>query len=96
MKFNFSTIKLQTIKGEPIPNPDLHKTIGNLIYRATQDLGMVDTARGIYAGAEVELDKTEVIELLRIIDDPQSGVLSFARKAVHNYVTSIQDKHTQH
>jgi len=91
VKYDFSKIKLQNIMGQPIANAEVHKTVGNLIYRATKDLGMVETAMAIYAGGEVELDKTEVAEIERLIDDPSSSVAAFARKAVHDYIDKVKE-----
>lgn len=91
MKFDFSKVELKDIKGKVLKKAGVHKIIGNLIYNTTRDLGMVETAQVIYAGKTVDLDKTEVAEIERIIDDPNSAVFAFARKAIHEYIDEIKN-----
>ena len=89
-KYNFSSIKLTDIEGTEAKEASLNKPLGNAIYAQTQDLGLVDVARKIYKGEEVELDKGEVEEVKRIIEDPQVGFLAFAKKAILDYMESVK------
>jgi hypothetical protein len=89
-KFNFSNVKLTTIEGKDVPKSDLHKTLGNALYAGTKDLALVEVAKKIHAGEEVELDKTEIAEVKRVIEDPQVGFLAFVKKALLDYIDSIK------
>jgi len=95
MKFDFSKIELKDIHGKVIKKANVHKTVGNLIYNTTRDLGLLETAQAVYKGGKVELDKTEVVEIERIIDDPNSAVLAFARKAIHEYIDKTKKSKTE-
>ena len=92
MIFNFSKVVLKSIEGKVIENANIYKTVGNLIYNGTKDLGMLEIARTIYVGSDVDLSEVDVAEVTRVINDPNSGVLAFARKAVLEYIASVQDK----
>ncbi len=90
MKYNFSKIELISVDKIVCKNLQVHETIGNLIYNVTKDLGLVGIAQEIYAGKEVELSKVEIIEIERIVDDPNSALLAFVRKAIHDYINEIK------
>ena len=88
MLVDFKTVEVRTLEGEILP--DIHKTVGNLIYRFTKDLGMVAVAEKIYAGETVDLDKTELQEVERLLSNPQSGLFAFVRKALGDYVQTLR------
>ena len=90
MKFNFSKVKLVNVDKIICENLQAHKTIGNLIYNVTKDLGLVEIAQEIYAGKDVELSKVEIAEIERIVDDPNSALRAFVRKAIHDYINEIK------
>lgn len=94
MKYNFSKVKVTDIEGKEVKETDIHKVIGNALYGVTKDLGLVDKARKIYKGEDVELDKVEIEEVKRVIDAGNNGqpvITSFARKAVNDYIESLKD-----
>jgi hypothetical protein len=82
MKIDFSKVELKDLEGKVVKDPNLHKTIANAIYAHTQDLDLVEKARIINSGKEVEFDKTEIEEVKRVIKDPKTGFFAFAQKAL--------------
>lgn len=90
MKYSFSTIELKDLDGKKIEG-GLQKPLANLIYIQTKDLDLVAKALDINAGKPVELDKTEVEEIKRLIEDPQAGLAAFAKKAVLDYLDSVKE-----
>lgn len=92
MRFNFSKVQLIDIEGKVIVGANLHKTIANLIYHHTKTLDLVEVAMAINKGESVELDKSEVNEIQQLIKDPQHGVFSYARKAILDFIESVQER----
>ena len=90
MKIQFSAIELKDLEGKVVKDANLHKTIANALYAHTQDLDMVEKARAINAGKEVELDKTEVEEIKRVVKDPKTGFFAFAQSAIITYLDSLK------
>ncbi len=89
MKVNFSKVVLKTIEGEPIKGGETHKNIGNIIYQNARDLGLVTIAQEIYKGNEVDLSDAELKEIKNLINNPSTGLMAFARKAVLDYIDNI-------
>ncbi len=90
MKFDFSKIKLTNIEGKPIEKSEIHKSIANALWTSTKRLDLVETAMKINKGETVELEKDEVLELQRLVKDEKQGFLSFAQKAIQEYIESVQ------
>lgn len=90
MKYNFSTIEIKGLDGKQIEGAELHKNIANLIYVQTKDLDLVEKAIAINQAKEVELDKTEIEEVKRLVEDSQSGLAAFAKKALFDYIDSVK------
>lgn len=86
MKVNFSKIKLLDLEGKVIPKAILHKTLAGVIYQYTKNLDLVEVARKINKGEEVELRDSEVTEIRRIIQTPEAGMFAFARKAINDFL----------
>jgi hypothetical protein len=90
MKYNFSTIEIKDLNGKKIEGAELHKNLANLIYVQTKDLDMVEKAREINLAKEVEMDKTEIEEIKRLIESPEAGLAAFAKKALFDYLDSVK------
>ncbi len=90
MKFNFSKIKCTDIEGAKVPNT-LHKTVANIMWRLAKSVDLVDTAIFKNRGEEVELDKLEIEEIRKLIEDPSQGVFAYARKAIFEYIDRVQE-----
>lgn len=88
MKYNFSEIKLFDIEGNEVNDAYFHKIIGNNIYLQAKDLDLVEKARSIFKGEEIELDKVEIAEVKELICGEKSNILAFAKKAFQDYVDS--------
>jgi len=93
MKYNFSRVKITDIDGNVVPEVNLHKTIGNIVWRGAKTLDLVDTAIFINRGEEVELDKLEIAEIRSLINDEKNGVFAYARKAIFDYIDRVQEEH---
>lgn len=89
MKFNFSTIQLLDIEGKPIPDSKVYKTIANIIWKFAKTLDLIEIARAINKGEEVELSESDVIEVQRLVRNPQSGIYAYAQKAILDYIKSV-------
>lgn len=85
MKINFSEIQFMNLEDKDIVK-DLYKTVAVTLWRYAKDLDLIDAARKIHRCEEVDLDKSELKEVLDILDDPRAGVLAFARKAIRDFV----------
>lgn len=94
--YDFSKIKLLGIDGNAgvidrkNGGEDIYKTIGNIIYRSAKTLDLVDVAREIWAGKSVFLKTNEAKEIRSLITDEKSGLFSFVRKAVGEYMDEIE------
>lgn len=92
MKLDFSKIQLKGIDGEVVIDSEtnkpvqIHKVLANGIYRATGVLDLVDIAREINRGKEVDLRKNEVSEIKRLVLSEKAGFLAFAKKAILDYM----------
>lgn len=87
MKINFNKLELKDIKGGPAkPEQPIHEVIGNIIYAQAKDLNLVDIARAIYRGEEVELRDNEASEIEGLLTSENSQLLAFARKAVKDFM----------
>ncbi len=97
MKIDFSKIQLKDIDGAVLVDKEtnepvqLHKTIANAIYRITGVLDLVDIAREINRGKEVDLRKNEVSEIKRLVSSEKGGFLAFAKKAILDYMETTQN-----
>jgi len=90
MLYNFSKVELKDLEGKVVKDSVLHKTLANAVYSHTQDLDLVEKARAINAGKEVEFDKTELEEIKRVIKDPKVGFLAFAQAAILNFIDAVK------
>ena len=85
MKLNFSKVELKDIEGKKIEKHDLHKLVANLLYGGTKNLDMVEIAREINKGKEVELKKEDLEDIKKTIVEAQT-IAAFAKKAVIDYI----------
>lgn len=92
-KFDFSLCRLIDLEGNQ--TPDVHKPLANAIWKFAKDLDLVEKARLINEGKAVELEKTEVADILRIIDLEQAGFFAFAKKAYKDYIQKVQDDYNK-
>lgn len=89
MKVDFKVVKIYNIEGKLIEKSNLHKTIADILYCRARNLTLVEIAKKIHKGEVVDLSHTEVEEIKQLISSPNDGLLSFARKAVLEYIDSI-------
>jgi len=90
MKYNFSKVKLTNIDGQEAAK-DVHKTLAAVLYNLTSDLDLVEKALKINKGEEVELDKTEIAEVKKVINDPKAGFFAFVKKGLFDYIDSVKE-----
>ena len=81
-KGNFKDIKLQGVDNVTLEDAKVHELVRNRVYNFTKDVGRLELAQKIYAGNEVELRKTDIAEIKRLLDIPQSNLLAYTKKAV--------------
>jgi len=66
--------------------------IANIIYTKSKDLNLVDFAIKINKGEEVDIAKTELEAVKELCIDEKSGLVSFARKAIRDFIDSKNGK----
>lgn len=91
-KYDFTKVVATDLDGKKLKDVSISKHISNILYHKAKDLDMVDIAMAIHKGEEVELDKSEiqgVMDLLMDVD--RSGLATFVRKAIKDYVDSVKD-----
>lgn len=86
MKINFSQIKLIDLEDKTIEGSAIHKTLANLLYARAENLDLVEIARAINKGEEVDLRPEEVKEIQKLVKNPQNGIAAFARKTLLDFI----------
>lgn len=94
MKYNFKKLIVKDIEGKELPiSKELYKTIAKLLYnQCHKNLEVVEIARDIYKGKEVEIDKVQIEEVKNILLGPQSFQSAAVKKYVKDYIESVQVK----
>ena len=92
MKFSFHSIALKDIDGQEMKESHANKTLAFVIYRFTKNLDLVEKAMQMNRGEDVEFSKEELKEVESMIDLPAGAIASFVRKALHDYIASVQVK----
>ena len=92
MKIDFSQAKMVGIDGNPIEDCLVHQTLAKVIYAHTTNLDLVEIARVIYQGEEVELRGGDIKEIRRLLSSDELGMASFARKALLDYIDDAEKK----
>lgn len=95
MKVNFSKVKLTDIDGKVLPGSGVHKTLADVLYKFASSVDFVDLAIAINRGQEVALEKVEVVEIRRLINDPKCGFFTYAKKALFDFLNEAQRKEDQ-
>ncbi len=91
MKYDFSKIDVFDIDEKKFPM-DVGKKVAGWIYLHTRNLELVDIALRLNKGEVVDLRPSDVVEIRRIIDDPQLGVFAFLRKALKDFFESKESE----
>ena len=92
IEINFSKIKLMDIDGKLMPDSKLHKTIANILYMFAKTVDLADVALDMNRGNSVTLSKKEFGEIRDLVQDPQYGIFTYARKAVLDYMEEVEEK----
>lgn len=90
MKVNFKSIVALDIEGN-VAEFDVYKIIAKAVYYGIKNLDLVETARDINAGKEVELSATDVKQIKTCVLDPQSTLFSYVRKAISDFFDKLED-----
>ena len=85
-KYDFKKIVLKDINGTVQKKNIFHKTIANAMYSYARTVDLVDIAMAINKGKEVELTDAQVKEITGVVNNPQSGIATFARKAFKEFI----------
>ena len=88
MKYDFSAVKAEDLNGKPVK--DIHKTLANALYTLTKNLDLVEKAFEMNKGKPVELEKAEIAEVKRIINDEKVGFYAFVKKALLDYIDKTE------
>lgn len=87
---NFSKVVLKNLDGIPLKNIEFHKTLANVLYHSAETVDFVDIAIEINRGNTVELTTTQITEVKRVIDLPESRIATHARKTVHDFLDEVE------
>lgn len=87
VKFIAKDIKFTDLSKNPINIPDIHQSIGNVLYLNLADIGWKRIAEDIYDGKEVELDAEQLNYLSKIIE--QSMLIIFVKVGIMEYITDL-------
>jgi len=88
MKIDFRKIKVKDIEGKE-SNLDISKTLGNVIYNNTPDLGELDFAQELYKKGEVEIDEQKVEIVRKYLETGQ--FYAFIKEGVNNLLDKITE-----
>ena len=94
MKVDLTKVKTKTIDGKIIKQQkgtELYKTIANILYVKCKNLDLVEIAMKINKGQVVEMNETQIKELRQLIIAPESGIFSFARKTLCDYLDKVEE-----
>jgi len=89
MKADFTKVQLVDIEGKEVQSHELHKAIADILWKKAKNLDLVDIAMQMNRGEEVELTDSLKGEIIQMMKDPNCGLAAFARKAVIDYLTSL-------
>lgn len=92
MKVNFSKVKLLDVEGVLIKGHSVHKTLADALYKFSKSVDLVDIALKINKGQEVELSLPDIAVIKEVINNPNSGFYTFARKALLDYLEVASKK----
>jgi hypothetical protein len=90
MKYDFTKIILKDIEGKEVEKHDAHKILATGLYYNVTDLDLVEKARDINAGKEVEIDKVEIDKIKKFIESDKCSLVAFAKKATLDYINSVK------
>lgn len=88
---DFKTIEFKDIDGGKIEIQDFYKVLANVIYRSVQSIDMLEIAMKIYKGDKVLLNRTQINEIVALMQNPQCGLVAFARLAVIQHLNGIKE-----
>ena len=94
MKIDLTKVKTKDIDGKAVKQEKgnvLYKHIANVMYVKCNNLDLVGIAMNINKGVAVEMEVAQVVELRKLVADPANGLLSFARKAVLDYLDKVEE-----
>ena len=74
------------------PSFFLYKQIANFIYRGVKNLDLIETAREINSGVEIELRETELKEIRDLIVN-KSTFPAFIKLAVSEFIAEALKQH---
>ena len=91
MYYDFSKVTLTDSEGNEV-DEKINKPISEVIFSQVKSLELVEVARKIFAGEEVELDNLQIKEVRELICGEKSSFHAFAKKAIKDYIKDTQSK----
>ncbi len=87
MKIDFTKVILRDINGKPIKGQsDVHKTIANCIHFTCRTVDLIDVAKIVNKGQEVDLTVPQIQQIKNLVTHPQAPLAGFAKVAVNKYL----------
>ncbi len=82
MKLNLKKLTVKDLSGESA-TIDLSKNFANYLYKATMDLGMLESAQTLYKKGEVELSGEQTQEVIHLLKhDKNCLFVAFVKQAI--------------
>ena len=94
MKIDLTKIKLSDLTGKRVKQAkgqELHKYIANVIYTTTGSIDMLHIAEHINEGNSVIVTDSQLAEIKGIIAAPNNNIFAFAKKAVLDYLSAVEE-----
>lgn len=89
MKIDFKQLSIKDLEGAEYNSPANLKTLGNLLYLASETIEQENYARAIHAGHELDITSTELQDLKRLVES--SGINPpIVRREILNFLTTIK------
>ena len=78
---NLTKIKTTDLEGNEMIY-DVSKTLGNIIYQSTGDLGMLEVAQQMYKTGEIELTDEQKMEIVALLQDKRCPLIAIVKQAL--------------
>ena len=95
MKYNFSKVQVLDIDNKPLTENgkpyECYREMAKIIHRLSfKDLELVELAKEIYKGTEVEIDKAEIEIIKEVVLSSECPLFAFVKKAIKDYIESVK------
>lgn len=91
MIFRFHKVEIKNLEGEILDIP-IHKTLADKIYNFAEKVDLVDKAIQMNRAEDVDFSGEEIEGVKKVINDPRSMFLAFAKKGLLDYIEQVKQE----